>query len=224
MSIQDVFLIIGAIATSVIAIIALFHDVIKEYINIPKLRFEIEYSPPHCHRVITEGGNFVYYFALKMWNDGKNKAENVEVTLNDVFKKVGDKWERISGFNPDNLLWRLTGDPYLPFLNPGTPKQCNIGYIIDPKIRTDSKLSHLMKYENNPNLNVNPDETIFHIQVSMQSTNLTYLIAPGTYKFRLSASCSNGKTAYQEYKIKITGKWFEDEERMLNEGINISEI
>ena len=74
MSFESIAIILGAIGTFILAIIAVFHDVIKEFINKPKLDSEIEFSPPHCHRVYITGGYYDYYFALKIWNKGKTKA------------------------------------------------------------------------------------------------------------------------------------------------------
>lgn len=217
---------IGALGVA-IAAGALLHDLIKYWLFRPKLSFKLSFSPPDCHRVkereIDQNGydigwHWTYYFAVRILNDGRGKAENVAVKLLSLSEKVGSDWKPITEINPDRLLWRLTGRAYEPIINPQTYEHCNLGYIIDPPKR------QRFPWENLSNNKVDQKETIFHIQVSAPSTNLPHLCPPGIYRLALEASCSNGKKDQAEIEIDLKGQWFEDEIRMLKDGIRIDKV
>ncbi|MBL7205674.1 MAG: hypothetical protein ISS63_15315 [Desulfobacteraceae bacterium] len=56
------------------------------------------------------------------------------------------------------------------------------------------------------------------------SNILYYLVEPGEYQIQIKVGCENAKTIDRKYLLKISGKWFEDEKRMLNEGLSIDRI
>lgn len=216
-----------AICTFLLAIIAIFQDKIRSWIWSPSLECEIKLATPDCHRTISrsEGHEFTsYYYRFKILNKGNVSAKNVEVLVFDILRKKGDKFNRIESFSPDNLKWSALFDivnrpkRYCDYISPDTYKHCNLGHIYDPNYR------HLFPGEDNPALPIEKGETIFCFDVHFMSNNLYYLVGPGEYKIKIKAGCNNAKTITQEYLLKLTGKWFEDEHRMLNEGLLIKKI
>lgn len=219
-----------AIGTFLLAIVAIFQDKIRSYIWCPNLRCEIEQSPPDCHRAIMRSGNrefYSYYFRFKIWNDGKISAKNVEVLITDILKKEGGLFRRIESFSPDNLKWSTLFDSvngraipkrYCDYISPNTFKHCNLGHIFDPESRA------LVSGENNPALPAEENESIFCFDVHFMSTILYYLVEPGEYEIHIKVGCENAKTISKRYMMKVSGKWFQDETRMLNEGFSIEEI
>ncbi len=225
-----------AIATLLLAFVAVFQDKIRAHVKSPILDCDIELKPPDCHKTTMTGGGLAFssfYYLLKIWNKGETSARNVEVIISDIFKKEGENYKSIEGFIPDNLLWSIItetlgvdkeGRPiiklkvYCSFISPKTFKHCNIGHIYDPKYRKS------VQGEDNPGLPVNPEETIFHFDVNFKSNKRYYLVSPGTYKFKITVGCENAKTISKMYLMEVSGKWYEDESRMLNEGLFIKEI
>jgi len=211
-----------AIGTLLLAFIAVFQDKIRAYVQSPKLDCQMELKPPDCHRTVMTGDNlsfFAFYYLFKIWNNGNISAKNVEVIISNVLKKEGAEFKNVDGFFPDNLKWSFIGPKiYCDYISPGTFKHFNLGHILDPHFR--SRLSG----ENNTELPVNVKETIFCFDVNFRSNRLSYLVSPGTYKFTITIGCENAKSKSKNYMIEVTGKWFEDEPRMLNEGFTIKEI
>lgn len=226
-----------AAATFLLAIVAVFQDKIRAYIKSPKLDCAIELKPPDCHKTTSRiTGSEIsfssFYYLFKIWNKGSTSAKNVEVIISDVYKKEGGDYKPLEEFIPDNLLWSTMtktvgttpeGRPitmpkvYCSFISPDTFKHCNLGHIHDPKYRRNVG-------EANPTLPVSSEETVFCFDVSFRSNKLYHLIAPGTYKFKITIGCENAKTISKKYIMEMSGKWFEDEGRMLNEGLSIREI
>jgi len=223
----------SALAISLISlalsIATFFLKLTVDVLRKPELSIQFIQKPPDCHLVTVlempffygPAEHFRYYFALRVWNNGKVKAENVKVKLTDLYVKLNNNWELKNEINPDQLLWRLSGKSFEPTINPQTFEHCNIGYIIHPGFR--QKLGP-KSGENNPALQIDPFQTIFHIQLSAPSTNLSYLLPPGIYKFGLEASCSNGNKIRKEFELNLRGFWTESEEVMFKEGIQIREV
>ena len=62
---------IMAVGTIVLAIIAVFHDIIKDFVHRPKLNCKIELKPPDCHRTESIGPNirfYSYYYWFEIWS------------------------------------------------------------------------------------------------------------------------------------------------------------
>ena len=211
-----------AIGTLLLAVIAVFQDKIRAFFQSPKLHCEIDLKPPDCHRTVMTGANlsfFAFYYLFKIWNKGNISAKNVEVIISNVSKKEGNEFRIVDGFLPDNLKWSLIGPKiYCDYISPGTFKYCNLGHILDPKFKAKPQ------GEDNTSLPVDTKEAIFCFDVNFRSNRFSYLVAPGTYMFTITMGCENAKSQSTKYMVEITGKWFEDESRMLNEGFRINEI
>ncbi|GAH98850.1 unnamed protein product, partial [marine sediment metagenome] len=103
--------------------------------------------PPDCfkselfHWKINQDGKNVltdkskmFYYRLRIINNGKSAARNVEVTIRDIRKKKGNSFDRIDFPLDDNLDWfsssLLLGRPsimYYSFISPNTFKHCELG-------------------------------------------------------------------------------------------------
>jgi hypothetical protein len=217
-----------AFGTIVLAVLAVFQDRIRSWFWSPKLDCTISLHPPDCHRTISLLGDkqfFSFYYLLEIWNKGNVSARNVEVLIVDVQRKEGTSFKMIDSFLPDNLKWstlfdvsgdRLISKRYCEYISPDSFKHCNLGHIHDPAYRkADGDDSHL---------SISEKETIFCFDVHFMSTKRYYLVGPGVYRVKIKVGCENAKTITRSYQITITGKWFEDETRMLNEGVTIEQV
>ena len=225
-----------ALGTILLAIVAMFQDRIRSWFWNPKLKCKINLEPPDCHRTRTVTNRqmsvpdtstfFSYYYRFEIWNDGKVSARNVEVILLEILQKEGNNFKRIHAFTPDNLLWSIIRKDFPPnqfkthcdYISPKTFKHCNLGHIHDPKFRAN------LEGENNPELLIKEGDTIFCFDVNFRSTALYYLVPPGEYKITLKIGGENAKTITRKYLLRISGKWFEDEDKMLNDGFFIKSI
>lgn len=209
-----------------ISFAAFFQRFIIDVIFKPILSVELYPNPPDFHKVTVRlnadptTSFSAYYFAMRVWNHGRVKAEHVRVKLVKVRKKVGDKWETIDQLNPDTLLWRLNGNrDYEPTIHPGTYEHLNIGYIYDPGWRKYVPDEDIPGQEKEPNFS--PSRPIFHLQVSTPSLNLPHLLTVGHYLLEIEVSCSNGKKAFKrKFELSFTG-WSENESEMLRQWIFI---
>ena len=230
-----------AIGTLLLAITALFQDIIRSIIWSPVLECEIEPSPPSCHRTVTSlkiedaRSNvkprtlkfYSFYYRFKIWNRGKTSAKNVEVLISNILKKKGNFYKRIESFSQDNLKWSTLFDVinghrvpkrYCEYISPDTFKHCNLGHIHDPEYR-----SHIPG-EDNPDLLCSNNTALFCFDVHFMSSILYYLVEPGEYQIEIKVGCENAKTITKKFIMEFNGAWYDDEQKMLREGISISPI
>ncbi len=222
------------ISTLILAFVALFRDSIWRFILKPIIDVKFDLSSPDCfmselHKLKEEktiDTMNIFHYRLRIINRGKSPAKNIEIITLDIMKKKGRHFYQIDSFLSDNLDWSSSSAKtnaeakiYYDFIFPGTFKHCELGHILDPEKR------HLISSENNPKLPIKPkDETIFSFNVATRYNNLYYLVAPGTYRIRVLVAGENFKPIKKEYELEITGKWFEDEGRMLSNGVKVKVI
>jgi hypothetical protein len=226
-------------ATLFLAFIALFKDTVLMWIQKPKIYIEFELRPPDCFKSqiihahpeqidqnkveLKRVEFYMFYYRLRIINNGKSPAKNVEVAIRDIKKKKGNSFERMDFVLDDNLDWAssklIAGRKsvmYYEFISPGTFKHCELGHILDPSKR------YLDPSEDKKQ--ISKDETIFAFNVMTRYHSLYHIIDPGTYRFKIIVAGENFVALEKIYELEITGKWFEDEDKMLNEGLKFKEI
>jgi len=213
-----------AIGTIAVAVLAIFQDRIRAWLQRPRLEVSINVAPPDCHKTTlayTHEGQIVraadcYYFRLRVRNAGNQRAELVEVFAAELSKEQADgSYRRIDSFLPMNLVWSHIRKPFFDAISPGMEKLCDLGHIVDPSKRAQ------FGTEDNPNLDVPLNGTVFSFDLEVTPFTLSHLIPPGKYRLILLIGAANCRPVRKTLEITLTGKWFEDEARMLGEGIGI---
>jgi hypothetical protein len=225
---------IGTLLAVVAALfIAVFQDWLRSIFNRPRLEVSISLNPPYCHKIVKYFtypplalGNPLYgkqyqadfyYFRLQIKNNGGIRAEHVEVYAAELTKQVADgSFQLVETFTSMNLIWSNIGQAYLPAISPKMEKLCDLGHIIDPDKRK------MVFEDNNPNLNVSPSETTFSFDVEVISDTRGHVIEPGRYRLKLITGAANSQPIEKTLEINLTGKWYDDERKMLAEGISIA--
>ena len=184
-------------ATLFLAFVALFKDTVLLCIQKPKIDIEFELRPPDCFKTelihwktdqdgknVITGKSKMFYYRLRIINNGKSPAKNVEVTIREIRKKKGNSFDRLDFPLDDNLDWvsssLILGRPsimYYSFISPNTFKHCELGHILDPSKR------NLVSFEDNKLFE--KDETIFSFNVITRYHSSYHLIGPGTYRFKV---------------------------------------
>lgn len=209
-----------AFGTLLLAFVAIFQDWIRARVWHPELHVCMDFTPPYCHKAILRGRQVrieadCYYFRLRVSNSGHHRAEMVEVYAAQLSKQQADgSFKEMNSFLPMNLLWSHINKPY-DAISPEMEKLCNLGHIVEPPERSSFAM------EDDPRLGIPPDKTVFSFDVATPSYTMSHLIPPGIYHLDLLVAAANAKRVKKTVEIIVTGKWFDDEERMLGEGIAI---
>jgi hypothetical protein len=221
------------LAVAAALFIAIFQDWLRSIFSRPRLEVSISLNPPYCQKIVKyftspplASGNQLYgkqyqadcyYFRLLIKNNGNVRAEHVEVYAAELTKQVANRsFQLVETFTPMNLVWSNLGKAYLPAISPKMEKLCDLGHIIEPDKRT------MVFEDHNPNLEVPPNETTFSFEVEVISSTLGHVIEPGRYRLKLIIGAANSKPIQKTVEVNLTGKWYDDERRMLAEGISIA--
>jgi len=231
---------LSAIGTISAVIIALFKDRITAWRNRPKLSVRSLRSPPDLDEIpyyYPMPGAPVYmppvyksadsYF-LRLWiqNDGKTRAEKVQVFVENVFRETfPDTFEKMVSFIPMNLRWGFGSEKpthaevFADGISPGMGAHCILAHVIDPRKRHEIREYHLYtkKYPNT-------EHTVLYLETEMQPTNLCAILSPGTYRLKLLIAGSNCKPQPHTIEIRLDGRWFDDREKMLQDGVMMKKI
>ena len=226
----DWLIAIGAITlpiiTVLLSILTVFQDKIRAWILRPKLSFLVGAhfkTPMRAKQSLSENDERQmvngYVFGLTVLNTGNTRAEEVEVYASSISQKqADDSYKEIKFFPSRNLSWRGAGadDPiFAKAISPGMQRSLDICGIINPAERSKTF------YWQNPSLGVADDKTILGIDIVRKPFSRTYLFGPGTYRLTLHIAAANIKPQQVVIEICHTGQWFDDEDKMISQGVGI---
>jgi hypothetical protein len=209
-----------AIATILLAAVAVFQDWIRSWIFAPALRPSIVTAPPDCVWVpIIDpyGGiaNTVHARVL-ISNHGRATALNVEVYARELRRlNQAGTWDRVLTFPPMNLTWADVGGPQVSSIAPMTAKHCDLGHIFDPARRP------WLEQEKNPNLVLQPDQTTFSVATVALPNHRGNIIPPGTYRLDVVIAAENATARHATISIDFNGVWYGNEAAMLQNGLHL---
>lgn len=213
-----------AIGTLALAVLAAFQDTVRGWLYHPALDASIRTQPPDCVAVpITtlDGRKIADALYLRIWveNNGSTTARNVEVYASELLRKRADNtWEPVHEFPPMNLRWSNTQVIYFPNIVPEMGKHCDLGHITDPALRSDPNLR-----EENPRLNLTPQETSLAFDLMAAPNFKGHIIGPGDYRLKILIAAENSRHRIaRTVSLSLNGRWFADETRMLREGVGVS--
>jgi hypothetical protein len=213
------------IGTLVLATVAVFQDKIRGWFSAPQLDISIETAPPDCMAVpafltmeIDGKPRRIevpsIYLRLLVRNSGNVTAENVEVYARELQQLSDKRWERIRNFPPMNLTWSdihsNIGGMYFPRIAPGMDKYCDIANILDPTPRLPIKKG------------LSVEETALTFQLVSRPNHNHHVVGPGEYRLEIFVAASNARPVQHWLRISLSGSWYDDENKMLADGVQIA--
>jgi hypothetical protein len=199
----------------------------------------VQVAPPDCHKTIfryrledqpsgssSQLGSVdapdptnktdAYFFRIRVANIGNQKAEDVEVIATQLSRRLADgTFKPVDSFLPMNLVWSFTSSAIYPAVSPGIYKNCDLFHIVNP---TDRKK---IPPEDQTWENVKREEAILSFNTIVKPYTKNYLVCSGAYQLILTVGASNAKPIRKTLEIVVIGKWFDDEKKMLGEGVGI---
>jgi hypothetical protein len=204
----------------VTGILAMFKDLLVDFIKAPKLNLLILPDDRRdCHTTSFTDlatGQFqasTHFFRLRVQNIGPSVAESVEVNLERVKTYTEGRFELDQGIVPLRFMWSHWGEKRFEISIPsGTYRHCDLGFIIDPSAplpplepSLDGKVRFWLDVWPRPNV------------------GRTYLL-PGRYQIVISAFGKNTKPANLTLEVGWKGLWHSDIAQTLSEDFSIKVI
>jgi hypothetical protein len=152
-----------------------------------------------------------YFLRLWIQNEGRSRAEKVQVFIRRLLRETANgTFIPMDSFIPMNLRWG-NAEVFADGISPGMGLHCNLARVADPANRKDIG-------DNHPD--AKPNETILVLQTEMQPTNYCHILLPdNTYHIELLIAGANCRPTPYTIELTITGKWFEEREKMFQDGV-----
>lgn len=202
--------------TFVAVLVAIFQDKIRAWLLRPKLEISCTKSDWEKTKL---GSNFdCYYLRVRLTNNGKHRADLVELLATELQKKHRDaKFHKVNSFLPMNLTWTHSKKlAVFPGISREMYRYCDLGKIIRPSDR-----AKIPRQENEDNPNFDPQKTIFSFELEVKPNSLPHLIEPGLYRLLLLIGCANAKPRKATLEIDFSGDWYDNESKMFADGVGI---
>jgi len=223
---------VGAAATLLAVVIALFKEEIVRLWRRPKLTARVLLAAPDCHLTeivytvyapaFTVKSSPCYYFRIWIENEGRQRATQVQVFASKLERRQADgSYRQVAGFLPMNLRWAhgqtKEGGPeiFADGISPKMGKHCDLGHIVDPKDRKD--LGQDLQ-------GVPPNQTVLGLDLEVQPNTLSHLLQPGVYHLTVRIAASNANPVTKVIELNHTGDWFPGEQRMFSDGFGMHEV
>ncbi len=201
---------VGALATTVAVIVALFKEDFIRRRRHPKLTLSIEAKHPYCVRLPARENRQQpwngWRYWLRVWvkNEGNVRAEKVEVFLSQALVRNNGSFEQVPDFTPMNLQWSYTHETYVDGISPDMGRLCDFGAINDPA---------------KPSLS----EARTRLSLSLQVPPATPdWLQPGHYKFEIKLAGSNCEPVVRWIHLHLTGVWENETAQMLSNGFTVT--
>jgi hypothetical protein len=161
---------------------------------------------------------------LRLWvkNTAKTAARNVEVYASELLRSRADNvtWDRVNEFTPMNLRWADLHLVYFSIIVRGMGKHCDLGHIVDPARRASPNLRN---QEENPRLGLTDQQTSLTFDLITAPNHKGHIVGPGHYRLKILVAAENSRRPLEKtISIVLTGNWYQDEARMLRDGVNVS--
>jgi len=223
---------LGAIATFLAVLVALFKEELVRMWRRPELNAWIKLAAPDCHKTemtafAQKSGSILYKadcYYLRLWveNSGNQRAEKIQVFVSKLLRRhANGSFVEDKAFLPMNLKWShsqispLGPEIFADGISPQMGKHCDFGQIIDPSKR--AMFGHVPREDM-------PGKTILALDLEVAPATLSHLISPGIYRFELKLAAANLEPITKVIEINLTGDWYADENKMFADGIGIKEI
>jgi hypothetical protein len=212
---------IGTFLAVVVALaLALYQNWIRKRLFRPELDVAISMKPPDCLMVPTKPSQDSvivangYYLRMRVINEGKRRAQDVEVFASSLRKRqVDGTFKEVDSFSPMNLVWTHYGESVLPGISPKAYRHCGIGNILDPAARHQFEVQDLPDHPR--------DETLLRLNVAFASYTKFYLLEPGQYKLGIEITAANSEPVNRILEITLRGRWFDEADKMAEDGVGV---
>jgi hypothetical protein len=199
---------------------ALFSEAVRNWIWRPVLEVSYVHGPDYCDKPAfwaKINGHLIqsdcFYFRLRIANRGTRRAECVQVFVSDLHRQESGRIGPLVRRYSMNLKWTNIGKPQLDVLAQETERFCDIGHVVRPSERSQFELEDLPGFHTT--------QAILSLDVEVRPLHRTHLIEAGKYWLGVVVVASNARAIRKTLTIDLTGKWYEDLDTMLQQGIRI---
>lgn len=222
----------GAAATFAAVVVALFKDSIREWWKKPKLKVTCTKEIPETVRVPTTvwqgkwpgggGGRwngYSYYVRIKVENQGRTRAEKVQVSAMKLAKRgLDNNFAYLPTTLPFSMRWS-NGPPTAPVtvldgISGRMSAFCDIIALCDPANPYQRRPAG-MPASSAP-------VTVGQLQMEFDPAEEWHLLVPGTYRLTLRIGAANVEPIDRIVEFTHDGRWTEEDIAMRRDYLGVS--
>lgn len=205
-------------------------ELIKRKWFSPDIKIEFQLEPPFCHqtrwRTLTPPPPFpqpvtvidepVYYFRFKVINEGKSRANNCEICLENLWIYDVSQTPRLhQNFSSVNIVW--SDNPKKPFvnINPKRKMVGNIGHISSQKYQDEHEHKNFIDVRGDSENGLR-----FMFDLLQWPFSQPNCLVAGRYIIQVGFYSENANIQKVYFEISWSGEW-QDEEGEMFKGIVI---
>jgi len=114
-----------------------------------------------------------------------------------------------------NLKWaNLGGNIYFPIISPEMGKHCDVAHVADPANRAALGETPPAPYPAN--------RTAMAFDLMAAPNHRGHIVGPGEYEMEVLVAAENARPLRKIVKLRLTGDWYADEQRMLRDGVGVT--
>ncbi len=216
----------AAVGTLFAVLVALFKDPFLAWRRKPRLDAKCTKDSPWTVRTAIivydkNTGNILwtgdcYCVRIEVENSGKTRAEKVQVYAAKLAKLAADnRFEDMQAFIPLNMKWANSppsgASAILHGISPKMGAFCDIVSLSDPA----------NPYQGRPT-GAQPNATVGQLQLEVEPSNQSHLLAPGTYRLTLRIAAANVHPVDKVFVFKHTGGWLPNDAEMRPDCLGVS--
>jgi len=205
---------IGVVAL-VVAIVALFKDPIMAYVFRPRLHIEFDQTNgADFHRIpvnfVANSGELVgqvpsYYARLRVRNTKGSTAQMVEVSVISLSRRdLSGTYVPIGTFLPLNLKWSHVGTTHRERIPRTVTKYCDLLHMLQPGL---------------PN---SPASLLAELDLEVQPSSGTGILAPGFYKLVVQVAAGNASAKNTNVYLCVREAWADTAAGMIANGFYLT--
>ena len=218
MGVSDIVLIITSLFLGACALfVPYLAEIIKRIAFAPKLVVSFNLNPPDCHKTYwrsqqnTTLNEPVYFFRLKLSNEGKSQARYCEAILEQLWSyNAANQPIKYPNFSPVNLRFDKPENRFI-FLNPRRSVYWNIGHLSSPEYQKNEVFIGADLYTG---MNKSPK---FLFELLDNPFSQPNSLVPGKYKVKIVFYSENAPAIEMFLEIVWSGKWMENESEIFKE-------
>jgi hypothetical protein len=225
----DVLTAFGTVGATVVALALALR--LGEVLRKPRLTVTAHPGPPDCQvieeeietRTMSGFGpptpgpvlrGVAFYSRLRIDNEGRRRARNVEVRMTRLWRKENDAFVEDTDFLAMNLKWahrEATSDPLtVPVIDRHLPRHC--GFLRFSKPWNNDLANSWIQF----------DTEVQPLQIGLGRWPTRK--KPGTYKAEIAMTADNCKMARSVLLIEFAGTWLDDPAGLAEQGLKVTVI
>jgi hypothetical protein len=118
-------------------------------------------------------------------------------------------------FLPMNLKWSHTGEVFASGISPRMGQFCDVGHIVHPN--NTNTAGHAVD-------GLPAGTTVMCLNVEAATNTRTHLLTPSAYRLELLVGAANVTPISKTVEIQLTGRWFDETDRMFADGVGFREV